>query len=96
MNKRQKKKRGRIIKERFEFFNKHLIYYSRRNGKTYTQNEIMKAILSKKHKPFKELKKKYENLIIAVDYSNGKDYSVETTAKKIGDKIKILKVEVIE
>lgn len=96
MNKRQKKKRSKIIINRIVFFRHHLLYYGRRNGKTHRLNEITKAIYSKKYKPFNELKKRYENLIVAIDYSNGKDYSVKTTAKKIGGKMEILKVEVIE
>lgn len=81
MNKRQKKKRDKIIINRIVFFRHFLIYDGRRNGKTHRLNEMIKAIYSKKYKPFKELKKQYENII---------------TAKRMGDKLEILKVEVIE
>ena len=96
MNKRQRKKREKIINERLEFFSKIFINIGRRNGKTQLYEGINKAIYSKHHQPFKILNKKYKNMLIAVDWGNRKDYSVKTTAKRIGNSIKILKVEVID
>lgn len=68
----------------------------RKNGKTLLYKRINKAIYSKKYKPFKELRKMYENRIIGIDWSNTKDYSVQTTTKINRDKIEILNVEIIE
>lgn len=96
MNKRQRKKREKIINERYKFFSKMFINICRRNGKTQLLAVINKAIYSKKYKPFNELRKMYENKIITIDWSNRKDYSVQTTTKINGDKIEILNVEIIE
>lgn len=59
MNKRQYKKRHKIIMERLKFIGKHINFYSlgRRNGKTMLCKKINRAVMSKSHKPFKELKK---------------------------------------
>lgn len=95
MNKREKKKRSKIIAERLLYFNKQLIYGGRRNGKWYMQERILKAVFSKSYKYFKELKKEFGQTIIAIDWSNGKDYSVKTTVRRTADKVEILKVEVI-
>ena len=63
MNKRQIKKRKKIISER-------IIY-------------------------FKELKKIYKGVFIAIDWSNGKDYSVKTTYINKDGVIRVLKNEII-
>lgn len=57
MNKRQIKKRNKIISERNIFFNQHFVSISRRNIKSYLSRVIYKACISKKYKYFKELKK---------------------------------------
>ena len=95
MNKRQKKKRAKNIHERFKFFNKHLLYSGRQNGKTYMFSRIMRACHSKHYKPFKDLKKVYSKLIIGVDLSNGRDYRVETVVRLSNDKVNIVKSSII-
>lgn len=67
MNKRQIKKRKKIISERVNFFNHRSIRIARRNGKTYLIRAIYKACISKKYKYFKELKKIYKSIFIADD-----------------------------
>ena len=67
VNKRQIKKRKKIISERIIFFNQHFVSISRRNGKTYLLRVIYKACISKKYKYFKELKKIYKGFFIAID-----------------------------
>lgn len=67
MNKRQIKKRKKIISERVNFFNQHSIRIARKNGKTYLVRAIYKACISKKYKHFKELKKIYKSVFIAID-----------------------------
>lgn len=62
MNKRQQKKRQKIIQQRFNFFNGFLIRTGRKNGKTLLFKAILKACYSKKHKPFKYWVKKLEEL----------------------------------
>lgn len=57
MNKRQIKKRKKIISERVNLFNQHSTGIARRNGKTSLARAIYKACISKKYKYFKELKK---------------------------------------
>lgn len=89
MNKRQIKKRKKIISERIIFFNQHFVSISRRNGNIY------KACISKKYKYFKELKKIYKGVFIAIDWSNGKDYSVKTTYINKDGVIRVLKTEII-
>ena len=95
VNKRQIKKRKKIISERIIFFNQHFVSISRRNGKTYLSRDIYKACISKKYKYFKELKKIYKGVFIAIDWSNGKDYSVKTTYIKKDGVIRVLKNEII-
>ena len=95
MNKRQIKKRKKIISERINFFNQHFVSISRRNGKTYLLRVIYKACISKKYKYFKELKKIYKGFFIAIDQSNGKDYSVKTTYINKDGVIRVLKNEII-
>ncbi|AUM96112.1 TPA: hypothetical protein LA742_004179 [Clostridium botulinum] len=77
MNKRQIKKRKKIMRECFNFFNQHTIMCGRKNGKTLFIRTIYKACISNSYKYFKILKKTYEKLFISVDWSNGKDYSVK-------------------
>lgn len=97
MNKRQIKKRKKIISERIIFFNQHFVSMSnfvsisRRNGKTYLSRVVYKACISKKYKYFKELKKIYKGVFIAIDWSNGKDYSVKTTYTNKDGVIRVLK-----
>ena len=95
VNKRQIKKRKKIISERIIFFNQHFVSISRRNGKTYLSRDIYKACISKKYKYFKELKKIYKGVFIAIDWSNGKDYSVKTTYIKKDGVVRVLKNEII-
>lgn len=95
MNKRQIKKRDKIIRQRLEFFNQHIISSGRRNGKTSFVRAIYKACMSKKYKYFKALKKTYKKIFIAVDFSNGRDFSVKTTYKISSGVAKVLKNEVI-
>ena len=95
VNKRQIKKKKKIISERIIFFNQHFVSISRRNGKTYLSRDIYKACISKKYKYFKELKKIYKGVFIAIDWSNGKDYSVKTTYIKKDGAIRVLKNEII-
>ena len=95
VNKRQIKKRKKIISERITFFSQHFVSISRRNGKTYLSRDIYKACISKKYKSFKELKKIYKGVFIAIDWSNGKDYSVKTTYIKKDGVIRVLKNEII-
>lgn len=95
MNKRQIKKRKKIISERVNLFNQYSMGIARRNGKTYLARAIYKACISKKYKYFKELKKIYKGVFIAVDWSNGKDHSVRITYTIKDGVIKVLKNEII-
>lgn len=81
MNKRQIKKRNKIIKERMNFFAKHTIFYSRQCGKTSLTTNIYKTCLDKKYKNFKMAKKLYKDMFIAIDWSNGADHSVKVKYK---------------
>lgn len=82
MNKRQKKKRQKIIRERLEFLNKHFNYYvcGRKNGKTFLYRKMLHAVTSKSFKPFKDLKRYLDKIYISIDYSNGRDYTAITHA----------------
>ena len=95
MNKRQIKKRKKIISERVNFLNQHSMGIVRRNGKTYLARAIYKACISKKYKYFKELKKIYKGVFIAVDWSNGEDCSVKMTYTIKDGVIRVLKHEII-
>ena len=95
MNKRQAKKRAKNIHERFKFFNKHLLYSGRQNGKYMMFSRIMRACHSKRYEPFKELKKIYKKLIVGVDLSHGRDYGVETVVRLSNDKVNIVKSSII-
>ena len=95
MNKRQIKKRKKIISERANFFNQHFTGIARRNSKTYLARVICKACISKKYKYFKELKKIYKGVFVAINWSNGKDHSVRITYTIKDGVIKVLKNEII-
>lgn len=91
MNKRQIKKRKKILNERYDFFNQHIIIEGRRSGKTYLARVIQKACISKKYKYFKALKKVYNKIFIAVDISRGKDCSIRTTCRLNKGKVEVLR-----
>lgn len=95
MNKRQVKKRDKIIRQRFKFFNQHVISSGRQNGKTLFVRAIYKACMSKKYKYFKELKKHYNKIFVSVDWSYGKDYSVRTSFSIKGKVVKVLRRELV-
>lgn len=98
MNKRQKKKREKIVMERLEYLNMRTILRvcGRRSGKTFIYRKMLHAVLSKRYKPFKDLKKYLDKTLISVDYSNGRDYTVITHAHRVKDKVTIRKIEIIE
>lgn len=66
MNRRQIKKRDKIIRQRLEFFNNHIIASGRQNGKTSFVKAISKACMNKKYKYFKELKKQYDMYFVTI------------------------------
>lgn len=96
MNKRQYKKRNKIIQERIEFFNSHIIMGGRSNGKTHFAKVIHKACMSKSYKYFNQIKKIYNDLYMSVDWSNGKDYSVMNTYKVKNGIVNIFKSEILK
>ena len=96
MNKRQIKKRNKTINARISFFNSHIIYSGRRNGKTFLYKKIVKACYSKKYKPFREFKKVYEKIFLSIDFSNGKDYSVCTKFKINKGITRVIKTEILD
>jgi len=57
------------------------------NGKSYFAKGILEAIYSKKYKDFKRLKKLYKNILIGIDISTGKDFSCESTFKRVDGKL---------
>lgn len=75
MNKRQRKKRLKIIAERVKFINSHMFISGRMNGKTLLWGRIQEACYSKKYKPYKQLKRFFKKLNIGIDLSNGFDYT---------------------
>ncbi|QLY77813.1 hypothetical protein [Clostridium intestinale] len=91
MNKRQCKKRIKIVTERFKYVNKSIMISGRQNGKTKFIKAILKACLSKKYKYFKALQK--PNLFIAIDLSNNKDFSAISYYRRENGVIKIAKTE---
>ncbi len=95
MNKRQKKKRNKIIELRMAFFRKHIIYAGRMNGKSIISNTITKACWSKKYKPFNDLKKIYKNVFVSVDYSNGRDFTAVTRYIRNNGVVEILGTKII-
>lgn len=96
MNKRQKKKRNKIIGDRMAFLNKYIIYSGRMSGKAACYNTIIKACWSKKYEPFKKLKKIYKKIFIAIDFSNGKDFTAETHYKIRNGVIQIIGTKIIQ
>jgi len=94
-NKRLKKKRKKIIDERYRFINSHIILSGRKNGKTYTFKQITKALFSNQYAPFKKIKKLYNKIFIGMDMGNEKDYSVKTTCRISSGKITVLKTEIL-
>lgn len=78
------------------FINEHVVFSGgRRNGKYIFQHRMRKALYSIKYRPFKEFAKEVRGLHIAYDLSNGKDWSVKTTAKRQNSITTIIKVEVV-
>jgi hypothetical protein len=73
MNKRQIKKKQKKIANRVDSLKKYIYMYGRRNGKTAMIHKVIRVIYSQKHKPYKELIKKFDTekkkLIIAIDQS---------------------------
>ena len=59
MNKRLKKKRRKILNERYKFIETHIITGGRKNGKTRMFFEITKALLDWEYAPFKRIMKMY-------------------------------------
>ncbi len=96
MNKRQKKKRQKIITERLELLNKHFIVCGRRNGKTLLYRRMIHAVRSKRYKPFNDLMRYFEKAYISIDYSNGLDYGVRTHAHIKRGIVTIIKIEILK
>jgi hypothetical protein len=96
LNKRQIKKRAKIINERIRFFSNHFIYSGRGNGKTSTFRTISKACFNKKYRPFKALKKIYGKIFVGVDLSNGRDYGVSVTATAKKGVISVIQTCIID
>ena len=60
MNKRLKRKRKKILDERYKFIARIRSFNTgRRNGKTFMYFQITKALLSWEYAPFKRIKKLY-------------------------------------
>ena len=95
MNKRQRKKQMTKIVNRVHFFRKHLIIEGRRNGRTVFAQKVLNACYSKKYKPFEKMRKKYNNIFISYDLSNGKDFSAKVTARRHNGIMTVEKVEVM-
>lgn len=93
MNKRQKKKRITEILRRAEFTGSHFVFSGRGNGKLLFREAVLKIILSKKYEPFKQLKKEYRKLYVAVDYSNGRDHTAKCYYQFVDGVQKIVKFE---
>ena len=96
MNKRQFKKKVKKIAERIEHFDKHPLHLIETNRDILYHCKILKVCFDKKYKPFKELKKKYKNIVISTDWGNGEDYTVQTTMKINGDIKEVLAIRVIK
>jgi hypothetical protein len=95
MNKRQRKKRNKIIRERANFFNNYTLMSGRRNGKKTFINKLNKAIASKRYRPFKLLKKYFNKILISIDWGSGVDHGAMTHAYISEGKITITKVELM-
>lgn len=63
MNKRQKKKIVKIINERFEYMNNLDIISARRWGKINMQTNLMRIVLAKEYRLFKNLKKNVDKVM---------------------------------
>lgn len=63
MNKRQKKKIAKIINERFEYMNNLDIISARRWGKINMQTNLMRIVLAKEYRLFKNLKKNVDKVM---------------------------------
>lgn len=98
MNRRQKKKREKIVRERLEYLNmRNILHVSgRKNGKTFIYRKMLHAVLSKRFKPFKDLKKYIDKAYISVDYSNGRDHTCIIHGSRDKGKVIIRKIETIE
>jgi hypothetical protein len=70
LNKRQRKKREKIIKERIKFINNLWFSFGRRNGKTLFQKALYKICTTKKYRPFKLYKKWVNESFISVKASS--------------------------
>ena len=73
-----------------------VVFSGRRNGKYLFLQKLNKSCLSKKYKPFKEIKKELNNIYISYDLSNGKDHSVKITIMHHKDTLTVLNVEVMD
>lgn len=96
MNKRQTKKYNKIVAERFDFFNRTMIFSGRQSGKSSIGLAIIKACTSKKYKYFKVFKKMYSKAFVAIDMSNGRDYSVKTVCRVSNGCAKIVSTEILD
>lgn len=97
MNKRQIKKQQKKIRGRLQFLSRHYIVESgRRNGKTLLYRRMIHAVMSKRYKPFNDLKRYFEKLYISIDYSNGIDYGVITHAHIKRGIVAIKRIEIIK
>ena len=89
MNKRQRKKREKIIRERIKFINNLWFSFGRRNGKTLYYTALHKMCTSKKYRPFNLYKKMDRHvmkvkpntwlgrqIIGGIDLASGKDRTV--------------------
>lgn len=56
LNKRQQKKRIKIINERVYFCNNNIIVYGNKKTKNMTHNALQKIVYGKSYKKFKNLK----------------------------------------
>ena len=63
MNKRQKKKIIKTINERFDYMNNLDIISAKRWGKINMQTNLMRIVLAKEYRPFKNLKKNVDKVM---------------------------------
>jgi len=64
MNKRQRKKHLKKVNDRIAYLNQYNIVFGRKNGKTVFYRQILKAIYSKKYKPFINIKTMLERYVL--------------------------------
>jgi hypothetical protein len=95
LNKRQKKKRNKIVYDRVKFFSNHIFWGSRQNGKKYLNKKINEACSSKKYMLFKKLKKIYDKVFFSIELSNSIDYGVKTTVKIEHGIIRMINTEIL-